>query len=136
MSHYEEQVRQQSLFSRSPKKAEGLKDDGLGGTGDIKPRWELLPLDVIEEAVKVLTVGAQKYAPDSWQGVNPERYAGALMRHFAAWRKGSKIDEDLANRGCRVSHMACVLCNAIFLLWGDLQEQPGRPLALKEMKDE
>lgn len=37
--------------------AEGRKNDRIDG----KPRWELLPIEVMEEVVKVYTFGAEKY---------------------------------------------------------------------------
>ena len=41
----------------------GMKNDRKDG----KPRWELLPLPLLEQIVNVYTFGAQKYAENSWQ---------------------------------------------------------------------
>ena len=34
-----------------------------------KLSWDLLPLDLIEEVVKVYHFGAKKYAPNRWQNL-------------------------------------------------------------------
>jgi hypothetical protein len=82
-----------------------------------KPRMELLPFDVLEEIAKVLTFGAEKYAPDNWKMVPDlqHRYTGALLRHLAAWQRGEKTDSETG-----LSHLAHVGCNALFLVWGEL----------------
>jgi hypothetical protein len=86
----------------------GLKYD------EAKLRWDLLDLDLVEEVVKILTFGANKYGPNNWQKVEDaeERYYAALMRHLTEYRKGNSIDEESG-----LSHLSHLLCNAIFLLW-------------------
>lgn len=80
---------------------------------DDKLRWELLPLEDIEDVVKVYTEGAKKYAPNSWQNLENgyERYKAALFRHLLEYEKGHEIDEEI---GCR--HLAQVVWNAIAML--------------------
>lgn len=86
----------------------GLKYD------EAKLRWDLLDLALVEEVVKILTFGANKYGPNNWQKVEnaEERYYAALMRHLTEYRKGNNIDEESG-----LSHLSHLLCNAIFLLW-------------------
>lgn len=87
---------------------EGLKyDEG-------KARWDLLPIEPIEEIVKVLTFGSIKYDDNSWQKLEngKERYFAALMRHIAAWKKGEKKAKDSG-----IHHLAHAACNLVFLLW-------------------
>jgi CRISPR/Cas system CMR-associated protein Cmr3 (group 5 of RAMP superfamily) len=90
----------------------GLKDDKS------KLRWDLLPMETIEEVVKVLTMGANKYAPNNWQLVDnaKDRYYAAAMRHIVEWRKGNKIDDE-----SKLNHLSHVMCNIMFLLWLDMQ---------------
>jgi len=92
--------------------SEGLKYDSG------KLRWDLLPVETIEEIVKVLTMGANKYADNNWKLLDKadDRYYAALMRHLVEWRKGSKIDQESG-----LNHLAHVLCNTVFLLWFDQQ---------------
>lgn len=49
-----------------------------------KPRWSLLPWDVLEWVVKVLTFGSKKYEDHNWQKVPNavDRYESALHRHL------------------------------------------------------
>ena len=92
---------------------DGVKFDGG------KPRWDLLPLESVEEIVKVLTFGAQKYADDNWQQVpgKERRYFAAALRHLKDWQAGNKIDKDSGLP--TLAHAACCL---IFLIWNDQQK--------------
>lgn len=85
----------------------GRKDD------EDKLRYDLMDVDFEEEMVKVLTEGAKKYAPNSWQDVEDakNRYYAALRRHVAAIRKGEIINEEDGD----VSHFAQIAINAMFL---------------------
>lgn len=90
----------------------GMKNDFL----DNKPRWDLLPLQEIEDLVKVYTAGAKKYAPNNWQKLDNgyQRYKAALFRHLLAYEKGEKIDPDT-----KCMHLAQVVWNAVAMLWFD-----------------
>ena len=80
---------------------------------DDKLRWELLPLEDVEDIVRVYTAGAKKYGPDQWQNLPDgiKRYKAALLRHLVEFDKGNEIDEET---GCR--HLAQVAWNAIAML--------------------
>ena len=95
-------------------KKKDWKNDRLDG----KLRWELLPLDLIEDLVKVYDKGAQKYEPDSWKQVENgyTRYKGALLRHLL---ESEKKDIDYET-GCY--HLAQVAWNALTMLWFRKQE--------------
>lgn len=88
---------------------ESKKNDRL----DDKPRWELLPLEDVEDIVRVYTAGAKKYGPDQWQNLPDgiRRYKAALLRHLVEFDKGNEIDEET---GCR--HLAQCAWNAIAML--------------------
>ena len=90
-------------------KTEARKNDRL----DDKLRWELLPLEDVEDIVRVYTAGAKKYGPDKWQNLPDgiRRYKAALLRHLVEFDKGNEIDEET---GCR--HLAAVAWNAIAML--------------------
>ena len=81
-----------------------------------KPRWDLLPYREVEEVVKVLTHGAEKYEDDNWKYVEPgyNRYFAATMRHLVLWKLGEKIDKD-----SRLNHLAHAICCLLFMLWKD-----------------
>lgn len=88
---------------------EGRKNDRK----DDRTRWELMPLDCLEDIARVYTEGAKKYGDNNWQNLDNgyERYKGALLRHLYA-SESKEFDEET---GCR--HLAQVCWNAIAMLW-------------------
>jgi len=85
----------------------GLKyDDG-------KLQYALIPPIAMEAMASVLTFGAAKYAPNSWQTVpnGEERYLNALFRHLEAYRSGIATDTESG-----MPHLWHVLTNAAFLI--------------------
>lgn len=81
------------------------KDDG-------KPRWELLPYDAVEGAVKILTFGAVKYSARNWEnGIMFGRVFGAIMRHLWKWWQGENLDLETG-----MSHLDHALCELLFLI--------------------
>ena len=93
--------------------------DPLQPTGGLKYdagklRYDLVPPLAIKGIADVLTYGADKYAPNSWQTVpnGESRYIAALMRHFEAYRSGEDHDPESGK-----SHLAHCLCNITFLMW-------------------
>jgi hypothetical protein len=83
-----------------------------------KPQWSLLPFPATTEVVKVLTVGAKKYAPDNWKIVPNarQRYIDAAFRHMSAYAAGDKNDAETG-----LSHTAHAMCCLLFLLSFDLE---------------
>lgn len=84
-----------------------------------KPRWDLLPLRVIEYVVRVLTFGAKKYGDNNWQKVAraQERYYAAAMRHLSAWQAGEVADSESG-----LPHLAHAACCLMFLGWFEMEE--------------
>lgn len=95
------------------------KNDRIDG----KLMWELLPLQDIEDVVKVYTEGAKKYGPNNWQNLDNgyQRYKAALFRHLVEYEKGNEFDEDT---GCR--HLAQVVWNAIAILHISKENKDGK----------
>jgi hypothetical protein len=83
----------------------GVKND----TG--KLRYDLVPVIALIGVAEGMTMGAEKYGDNNWQGVNPERYYAALMRHLIAWRQGETNDPESG-----LNHLKHVLTNTVFLL--------------------
>lgn len=79
-----------------------------------KLRWDLLPLDLIEEIVRVYTAGASKYGDNNWKSLENgyDRYKAAMFRHLLEYEKGNIYDQDT---GCK--HLAQVAWNAIAMLY-------------------
>ena len=88
---------------------ESKKNDRL----DDKLRWELLPLEDIEDIVKVYTAGAKKYGPNTWQNLPDgyNRYKAAFFRHLLEHEKGNWLDEETGS-----IHLAQCVWNAIAML--------------------
>lgn len=88
----------------------GKKNDFL----DKKLRWDLLPLQEIEDIVRVYTAGANKYGDNNWQHLDNgyQRYKAAMLRHLLEYEKGNVYDDET---GCR--HLAQVAWNAIAMLY-------------------
>lgn len=82
--------------------------------------WSLLPLVSVEEVIKVLEFGAKKYSKNNWQNL-PDfktRYINAMYRHLASYAKGEAEDPETG-----LSHMAHAACNALFLIWKELEDE-------------
>jgi len=76
---------------------------------------------------RVLTYGAAKYAPESWQHVPDakNRYTSALIGHLEAWRGGSQIDSE-----SKLPHLWHVFVNVMFLIFleGDIPKNSERTI--------
>lgn len=91
----------------SKKLGEGTKNDSG------KLRWDLLDWEVVEEIVKVYTMGANKYEDENWRkGIGWRRIFAALMRHLIAWWRGEDLDKESG-----LSHLAHAAWQCIALLW-------------------
>jgi hypothetical protein len=77
-----------------------------------KLEYGLLPPLALEETVKVLTFGAQKYERDNWKNVpdSKRRYFDALQRHTWAWKQGEQLDPESG-----IHHLAHAMCCLMFL---------------------
>jgi len=87
---------------------EGIKYD------QEKLRYDLLPIEPLEEVVKVLMLGSKKYADNNWMKVEPyeKRYYSAALRHILSWRKGEIVDKET-----NLHHIAHAICCLMFILW-------------------
>lgn len=76
-----------------------------------KPMLELIPQSLYRDLGAVLTFGANKYGPNTWQDVDIDRYIGALLRHLYAYREDPYgVDTDSG-----LPHTAHLLANACFI---------------------
>ena len=92
-----------------------------------KTEWDLLPLGPVEEVVKVLMHGREKYGRDNWQLVdNPiRRYYSAAQRHLAAFRRArfdTRSPFDAVDSESKLHHLAHAACCILFLLWHERKE--------------
>lgn len=78
---------------------------------DTKPDYSLMPFGALDEVVKVLTYGANKYDRFNWEKVERHRYEAAAMRHISAYMQGEIHDDETG-----INHTAHAICNLLFLL--------------------
>lgn len=83
-----------------------------------KLRWDLLPLSLIKEVVKIFHFGAKKYSPNSWQNLEDgyNRYKAAFFRHTEAFESGEFLDKE-----SNLPHMAHAAWNALAMLYFSLK---------------
>ena len=77
--------------------------------------WSLMPLDSVEEILKVLEFGKKKYAAWNWSsngGFPYSRVFNSLLRHLFAWFRGEDNDPET-----NLSHLAHAGCNILFLIY-------------------
>lgn len=88
-----------------------LKTEGVKFDGD-KPRFDLLPPELLDAVAVVLAFGAKKYADRNWElGMDWGRVFGAAQRHLWAWWRGEKGDKDTG-----YSHLWHAATNVAFLI--------------------
>ena len=98
---------------------------GLGGNQQPKadqgkPCPSLVPVSLIEAVTAIRMYGSQKYGdPENWRKVEPQRYRDALYRHWLAYLKGEKCDQESG-----LPHLWHLACNAAFLI--EMEETDGR----------
>lgn len=85
-----------------------------------KLRWDLLMWRELQQVVKVLQYGANKYNDDNWKYVERarERYFSAALRHLIAWWQGEQNDAETG-----LSHLAHAICCLLFLMWFDNEKE-------------
>ena len=83
-------------------------------------RKELLPKKAIDEIIKVLSYGAEKYSPDNWKYVKPFklRYMKALLRHLFQWF----VLKEKYDKETGLHHLAQAGCCLLFLLEKELMK--------------
>lgn len=80
-----------------------------------KLEWEMMPEEALEEVMKVLQFGANKYGKWNWLDNADEaeytRIMNAIERHFKKFKKGQDLDEESSLR-----ELAHIIVNCLFLL--------------------
>ena len=90
----------------------GHEDDQQAKTDAGKPRPTLTPVSLIDAVTAVRMYGNAKYHdPENWRQVEPQRYRDALYRHWLAYLKGEKCDQESG-----LPHLWHLACNAAFLI--------------------
>jgi hypothetical protein len=96
---------------------------GVDGGGlrydDGKQRFDLIPVQLLEQLAAVYTYGASKYADWNWaRGMKWSRIVGSMFRHFVKFMQGERLDKESG-----LPHLAHMFWNAGTLLF--YSEMPG-----------
>lgn len=76
-----------------------------------KLKWSYIHWPSMEEMVKVLMYGANKYAPHNWmKGLPMTEISESLLRHLFAFMQGEDIDPESGE-----SHIGHMMCNLMFM---------------------
>ena len=78
-----------------------------------KPDYSLVPILPLEDVVKILTLGAQKYDRENWKLLENgnRRYFAAAMRHMWARFRGEIYDPESG-----IDHYAHAICCLLFMM--------------------
>ena len=85
----------------------------MGGTknDDGKVDWSLLPIEAMEDVIRVFMFGEKKYARFNYRlGFDSNRLVAACMRHLLSWQKGDDLDPETG-----ISHLAHAVCTLLML---------------------
>ena len=101
-------------FVRDDEDGVWAKVDEVGMKYDSeKPDYTLIPPYALEETVKVLTFGANKYSPGNWKKLDSawNRYFAAAQRHMWALQRNEENDPESGYH-----HAAHAVCCLLFML--------------------
>lgn len=77
-----------------------------------KPRPTLVMPSLIWAVAAIRKYGTDKYGdPENWRQVEPQRYQDALYRHWLAYLKGEKYDQESG-----LPHLWHLVTNGAFLI--------------------
>lgn len=106
------------LFGGSNAKEDNAKQEAKADAG--KPRPTLVPIGLIDAVTAIREYGCAKYHdPENWRKVEPQRYRDALYRHWLAYLRGEKNDEESG-----LPHLWHMACNAAFLI--EMEDYNGK----------
>lgn len=105
--HMKKQKQATHSYAAAPKPEVGVKYD-LD-----KPDYSLIPPKPLDDVVKVLTLGAQKYSRNNWKLLENARarYFAAAMRHLWARFRGEIYDKESG-----LDHGAHAVCCILFMM--------------------
>ena len=97
---------------RKKHKERSTSDPAVKGDGD-KLRWDLVPIEALEEVVRVFNFGAKKYEDRNWEkGMGWSRMYAAAMRHLTAFWRGETFDKETGLHHCAHAAWCCLaLCH-------------------------
>lgn len=77
-----------------------------------KPRYDLIPSELLKRLAELYARGAVKYGEDNWKKAETkeelDRFKASAYRHFIDWKEGWNTEED---------HAVAVMFNIIAYEW-------------------
>lgn len=87
---------------------EGFDTGAHRDTQEGKPRYDLIPVEMLERLAMLYARGAEKYDEDNWKkGIPIQRVQASLLRHYFAWVQGDRTED----------HLAAVIWNAACIMY-------------------
>jgi len=77
---------------------------------DRKPRFDLIPFELLEAIAEALTEGTAKYGPHNWKRGGKDFFLDAWNHafvHLQKFKEGDRCED----------HLAHLACNVAFLIW-------------------
>lgn len=95
-----------------------------------KLRYDLVPWAGLDEVVRVLGHGAEKYGPENWRNVPrlEDRYPAAALRHLSRYLQGERDDPESG-----LNHLAHAVCSLLFVLAIDKELDADADAISKEL---
>jgi len=91
--------------------------------------YDILPHGPIEDVIRVMMFGAEKYERDNWKKCkNIKSYYNAARRHMESWRRGEYFDDESG-----IPHLAHAMCNLVFMHY--LSSNEHNPPVRSEIDD-
>ena len=90
------------------------KFEGKAARAEIRPRYDLIPLEALEALAKRFTLGL-KYGENNWKTGGPEFFKDAknhLIHHLWCY-----LEKRLEDEPSEIDHLESVLWNASVVLW-------------------
>ena len=84
-----------------------------------KLKWSLVDWKSLEPMVRVLEMGAEKYAPYNWtKGMPVTEISESLLRHMFSFLEGENFDNE-----SKIENLGHIMCNCMFLIYM-MREKP------------
>jgi len=76
-----------------------------------KTQWSMVDFKSMEDMVRVLEFGVNKYSRDNWKkGLKTTEIVDSMLRHIYAYLDGEDVDPESG-----INHTGHIMCNAMFL---------------------
>ena len=93
-------MKKQKFVTKDSGKRKRFKSGMVRDNGEEKPRYDLIPGEILKRLAELYTRGAEKYGDNNWRLANSReervRFKASAHRHFIAWSNEWDTEEDHA----------------------------------------